>query len=197
MTGQELFYALSFVDERYIQEAETARLSKTPWVKIFSVAACLCILLTGIYAYSLTQFKGALEMAPAADAPAADVPAADAPAAAAPKEEELTVREEAMADSAAPATATGELHQIDRVRLQVEKVLEDGSFEAIVKADEPMEMDTRVTVVVDPSKVPGADGDAYGGAVLALEAGDTLETANAAYDPEQNILYVTHVMIVE
>lgn len=188
MTGQELFHALSYVDGRYIQEAETARLTKTPWVKIFSAAACLCILLTGIYAYSQTQHKDALEMAPAADAPAA----------AAPREEtELTHQEESVADSTAPATATGELHQVEQVRLQVEKVLEDGSFEAIVKADEPMEMDTRVTVIVDPSKVPGADGDAYGGAFLAVEAGDMLETANAAYDPEQNILYVSHVMIVE
>ena len=35
MTGQELFEALSFVDERYIAEAETARLGGSiPWKQI-------------------------------------------------------------------------------------------------------------------------------------------------------------------
>jgi len=51
MTGQELFHALSFVDERYIAEAETAQLgAKIPWVKVLSVAACLCILIVGAFA---------------------------------------------------------------------------------------------------------------------------------------------------
>ena len=51
MTGQELFHALSFVDERYIAEAETAQLgAQIPWVKVLSVAACLCILLAGAFA---------------------------------------------------------------------------------------------------------------------------------------------------
>ena len=76
-------------------------------------------------------------------------------------------------------------------------MLEGVGFEAIVMADEPMEVDTQVTVIVDPSKVPGADEDAYGGGFLAVEEGDLLETTNDAYDPEQNILYVSHVLIVE
>ena len=44
MTGQELFHALSFVDERYVAEAETNYLGlRIPWMKIISVAACLCM----------------------------------------------------------------------------------------------------------------------------------------------------------
>ena len=50
MTGQELFHALSFVDERYVAEAETNYLGiRIPWVKIISVAACLCILLSSYF----------------------------------------------------------------------------------------------------------------------------------------------------
>ena len=50
MTGQELFHALSFVDERYVQEADSAKLSAgIPWMKIVSVAACLCILFVGAF----------------------------------------------------------------------------------------------------------------------------------------------------
>ena len=49
MTGQELFAALSFVDGKYVQEAETAKLGRnTPWLKVLSVAACLCILLATV-----------------------------------------------------------------------------------------------------------------------------------------------------
>ena len=40
MTGAELFDALSFVDEKYVQEAENANLRRsTPLMKVLSVAA--------------------------------------------------------------------------------------------------------------------------------------------------------------
>ena len=72
MTGQELFHALSFVDERYIAEAETVNLgARIPWVKILSVAACLCILLTGYFA---VERFGMLEKAPEAAPEAAAEP---------------------------------------------------------------------------------------------------------------------------
>ena len=51
MTGQDLLYGFSFVDERFIAEAETAVLGrKVPWMKVLSVAACLCILIVGAFA---------------------------------------------------------------------------------------------------------------------------------------------------
>ncbi len=79
-------------------------------------------------------------------------------------------------------------------RLQVVNVLEDGSFEAIAEATEDMQVDTPVTVVVDPSKVPGAEdivADAIG-----VVVGAEFEIYNGVYDPEQNILYVSRVLIV-
>ena len=91
MTGQELFYALSFVDERYIEEADKGRVSSgMPWKKVLSVAACLCILLAGAVAMRNLGFEKAPEaaappMAPMPEAEAAPAPEA-APEAAAPEE---------------------------------------------------------------------------------------------------------------
>ena len=197
MTGQELFHALSFVDERFIAEAETASFRKIPWMKVFSVAACLCILLTGLYAYRLLQPKGSMEAECAAPAAPAEAPA------------ETTTMEDAEgtplmpeqsfteAASAEERPVTDELQHVEFARLRVVEIVEGVGFEAVVLADEPMEVDTQVRVVIDPSKVPGADKDAYGGGALAVEEGDILETTDAAYNPELNVLYVSHVLIVE
>ena len=43
MNGKDLFEAMSHVDERYIDEAESKMIPKTiPWLKLASMAACLC-----------------------------------------------------------------------------------------------------------------------------------------------------------
>ena len=52
MTGKDLFEGMSWVDERFIDEAEHAAFSKPsvmPWIKIASMAACLCLILFGIH----------------------------------------------------------------------------------------------------------------------------------------------------
>lgn len=66
MSGEDMVRALGFIDEKYIAEAESTKLSaKRVWLKVGSVAACLCLLLTGIY--SLRQegipTEGANDMA--------------------------------------------------------------------------------------------------------------------------------------
>ena len=70
MTGLELLEGLSFVDERFIQEAENARLGRSiPWMKWLSVAACLCILVVGAFAFGQMlpqRAKDAFEAAPEA-----------------------------------------------------------------------------------------------------------------------------------
>ena len=195
MTGQELFHALSFVDERYIMEAERASFRKIPWMKVLSVAACLCIVLAGAFALQNMGMKSA---APEAAAPPAAMPEA-APEAAPPMPEEMFTESAAVPEPPLPfdaETASGELQHIPHARVRVVKVLEDGSFEAIVEADEPMEMDTQVTVVVDPSKVPGADPDAYTDLISVVE-GALIEIEDGAYDPEQNTLYIAKMMIVK
>lgn len=49
MTGKDLFEGLSFIDERFIDEAETAALVHAPWLRIASIAACLCLVLFSLW----------------------------------------------------------------------------------------------------------------------------------------------------
>ena len=197
MTGQELFYALSFVDEKYVAEAQNAYISSgIPWKKLLSVAACLCILIAGTF---VMKNVGTMEKAPAADAPAAaapmedaaatDMPAADAPAADAPLAEE-TEQEDAV--PAEPVTIPGELHHVAFDHLRILDVLEDGSFEVYVEkvADEPRPFDAGVTMtlVIDPDMIPATDRTdmEYSGDV---NVDMLVEIQNGAYDAGINTLY--------
>lgn len=204
MTGTDLLEALSFVDEKYIQEAESARLSaKIPWIKVLSVAACLCILITGALALERMTDKCAESEAAAPAIPESAAPLEE-PAAAAPKEEAGTplMPEEAFSESAAEPeaplpfdkeVASGELLQIPYAKLRVVTILEDGSFEAIAEATQEMEVDTQVTVVVDPSKVPGAEETIVD--TIGVAEGALIEIYDGAYDASQNILYVVELII--
>lgn len=52
MSGRELLEGMSYVDERFVDEAETQTIQKcviSPWMKLLPVAACLCILLVGAF----------------------------------------------------------------------------------------------------------------------------------------------------
>lgn len=187
MTGMELLEALSFVDEKFVAEAETAKLGRNvPWMKLLSVAACLCILLAGAFALENMGHKRAETEAAAPAAPMAAAPAATE---AAPKEE---ITEEAAPEAPLPVEeemASDELQHIPYAKLRVVKVLEDGSFEAIAEADETMEMDTQVRVIVDPSKVPGANREISNDLSVITEDA-VFEIYDGAYDAQNNLLYV-------
>ena len=52
MSGKELFEGMSYVDERFVDEAEHKTITKrvsARWVKVASMAACLCLVLFSIY----------------------------------------------------------------------------------------------------------------------------------------------------
>ena len=50
MNGKDLLEGMSFVDERFIAEAENGTISKgIPWAKIAAMAACLCLIVFGLY----------------------------------------------------------------------------------------------------------------------------------------------------
>ena len=50
MNGKDLFEAMSHVDERYVDEAESKMIPKTiPWIKVVSMAACLCLLVLTVH----------------------------------------------------------------------------------------------------------------------------------------------------
>lgn len=57
MSGKDLFDGMSYVDDRFVDEAETRMIPKraiSPWIKVASMAACLCLILFSIY--NLNQF---------------------------------------------------------------------------------------------------------------------------------------------
>lgn len=52
MSGKELFEGMSYVDERFVDEAEHKTITKrvsARWVKVASMAACLCLVLFSMY----------------------------------------------------------------------------------------------------------------------------------------------------
>ena len=193
MTGTELLDALSFVDEKYIQEAETAKQrTGTPWMKLLSVAACLGILVVGAYALQQTQFKRTTETASApAAAPAASIMTDCV------EEEKAAPKEEAAPEPPLPVeevVPSGELQHVPYAELRVVKVLEEGRFEAIAEATQDMEVAVQVTVVVDPSKVPGQRAEINHDFSRVVENAKVM-IENGAYDAENNILYVAELFL--
>lgn len=60
MNGKDLFEAMSFIDERFIDEAEYGTLPTSvhaPWLRIASIAACLCLVLFSLWCIHPTQIS--------------------------------------------------------------------------------------------------------------------------------------------
>ena len=189
MTGQELLYALSFVDEKYIQEAESAQLRKIPWMKVLSVAACLCILIVGAFALENMGHKGVTEEAAAPEAPAETLAAAP--------EEAPPMQDEMITESAAePVTIPGELHHVPFAHLRILEVREDGSFAVFVErvADEPGPFGAgeEMILVIDPEMIPAPDRTDrdYDG---TISVDMLVEIQDGVYDAGINTLYAEGV----
>ena len=197
MTGKELLEALSFVDERFIAEAETARLGvRIPWVKILSAAACLCILIAGVFALDNIGYKSAETEAAA---PPAAIP--EAAPEAAPEKAPALEEAEAEAEPIPPYPAedpipAGELHHIPYARLRVIHVEDDGSVTAIVEETDAdtnlFEEEMQVTVIVAATKVPGANAEVQND-LRILHTDAKIEITDGAYDAGLNVLYVARV----
>jgi len=196
MTGQELLAGLSFVEERFIQEAEMASLKRVIlWRQVLSVAACLCVLMAGAFAMGQFGQKSAEMEAAAPPAPEAAVEeAAPEEPAAAPKEES-TIMDHAEVESA--QTSAGELHHIASATLTVTEVTEAGILAVVAKTDADTELFTvglEVTVMVDPGKVPGGKDEK---GLSNYDFPEMFEPQicieNGAYDPAAGILYVEDI----
>lgn len=195
MTGLELLEALSFVDERYIAEADTVKLGRQiPWVKILSVAACLCILIAGAFALENIGYMGAKEEAAAPAAPQAAPEAAPAATEAAMEEAApLMPSDGTVEESAAekPVT-TDELHNIPFATLRIVSVADDHWIAVVEELpDEPVELEVgmELKVVIDANKVPREDGEMHGG-ILLPEEGLLAKIEDGAFDAGANTLYI-------
>lgn len=49
MSGKDLFKAMSFIDERFVDEAERRRHIHAPWTRIAALAACLCLVMLSLW----------------------------------------------------------------------------------------------------------------------------------------------------
>ena len=52
MSGKDLFEGMSYVDERFVDEAENKSYPKrtvSPWIKVASMAACLCLIIVSLF----------------------------------------------------------------------------------------------------------------------------------------------------
>ena len=49
MNGKDLFEGMSYVDERYIEEAESRAYPRTYWFNAAALAACLCLILFSLH----------------------------------------------------------------------------------------------------------------------------------------------------
>lgn len=184
MTGLELLEGLSFVDARYIAEADTAKLGRNvPWMKVLSVAACLCILIVGAFALENFGHKGTMEEAAAPAAPAATQAAAPL----APAEGEIP-------ESAEEPSLTDELQEVSYAKLQVTRLGEDGWFEAVVEEADTdlLAAGDQICLVVDPGMVPGA-GSEITNELSWIAEGAVLMIQNGAYDAGNGVLYVAEV----
>ena len=192
MTGLELLEGLSFVDERFIAEADRVSIArKTPWMKVLSVAACLCILIMGALAL---ENMGVKEEAAAPAAPAAVTESAMEEAA--PREESTTEEATEAGDTA----ADGELEHIPYAVVRIICSMDDGSFEAMVEeiTQDPtaLAVGMELTLVIDPNMVPDAEPveETY---VETILEDMMVQIQNGAYDAGSNTLYAAGVSLPE
>lgn len=77
MNGRHILEALSFIEEAFVEEAERETIPRRSipiWTRTVAAAACLCIMLSGIYVLRRDRY-GSTEVTPAApEAPAAQAP---------------------------------------------------------------------------------------------------------------------------
>lgn len=199
MTGLELLEGLSFVDERFIAEADVASFKRNvPWMKLLSLAACLCILIVGAFALENISHKGETESmkeeAAAPAAPAETMAQAPAEAESAYEEAAPLVPADGITEETAPEkpVTTDELHHIPCATLRIVSVADDHWIAVVEELPaEPVDLEIgmQVKVVIDANAVPGEDREMYGG-ILLPEEGLLAKIEDGAYDAGANTLYI-------
>ena len=181
MSGKELFEGMSYVDERFVDEAEHKTIAKhvtARWIKITSMAACLCLVLFSMYKlipywdWSVTeQAAGAAEARPEGAV-----------------ESEMGMEEQESAEIAdeAPASRAPEM----MVRIQeltqigfIGTVQNNGGFMVF-------EDGTQITVTVDRETDPEFKPEDY-------EIGDLIHVLYTFWDEDEQTIVASILGIVE
>ena len=152
MSGKELFEGMSFVDERYVDEAEQKTIAKrvtSPWIKIVSMAACLCLVFFSMYKLIPYWDWSVTEQAAGE--------AAARPESAVEPEMGMEEQESASIADEAPASRAPEM------MVRIQEVTETGFIGTVENMSGFMvfEDGTQITVTVDLETDPDFDPNAY------------------------------------
>ena len=152
MSGKDLFEGMSYVDERFVDEAENKTIPKrivSPWIQVASMAACLCLILFSLYNLQPYLNRGATE--------GAGQEAADA----VPEGGIENEMEQDSQESEIQIPAEGAVGEIPSVILRVDKMTELGFIGTVAELVDTdiFEIGMELNVVVaDGTRHETADG---------------------------------------
>lgn len=153
MSGKDLFEGMSYVDERFVDEAENKTLPKrivSPWIKVASMAACLCLIIFSLYNLQPYLNRGAAE--------GAGQEAADAVPEGAIENE----MEQDSQESEVQTPAEGAVGEVPSVILRVDEMTELGFIGTVTELVDTdiFEIGMELNVVVaDGTRHETADGN--------------------------------------
>lgn len=181
MSGKKLFEGMSYVDERFVDEAEHKTIAKhvtARWIKVASMAACLCLVLFSMYKlvpywhWSVTEQTAG--------------EAAARPESAVEPEMGMEEQESASAADEAPATRAPEM----MVRIQaitetgfIGTVQYNGGFTVF---EDGTEIKVTVDLETDPEFKPGD-----------YEIGDLIHVMYTSWDEDEQTIVASILGIVE
>ena len=182
MSGKELFEGMSFVDERFADEAEHKTIAKNVtarWIKVASMAACLCLILFSTYKLIPYWDWNATEQAAGEAAEAIPEGAI---------EQEMGMEEKESAEIAHEAPASRAPEMMVRIQELTETgfigtVLNNGGFMVF-------EDGTQITVTVDPETDPDFTPEKY-------KTGDLVYVMYTSWDEDELTIVASILGIVD
>lgn len=182
MSGKELFEGMSYVDERYVDEAEQKTIAKrvmSPWIKMASMAACLCVILFSLYNLRQNWEFGGTEGATGEAEEAR-------PESAVESEMGMGEQESASIADEAPASRAPEM------MVRILEVTETGFIGNVenMSGFTVFEDGTQITVTVDLETDSDFDPEAY-------EPGDLILVMYTSWDENEKTIVASIMGIVE
>ena len=182
MSGKDLFEGMSYVDARFVDEAENKTLPKrivSPWIKVASMAACLCLILFSLY--NLQPYLRGKTEGIATEGAADAMP-------------EGAMQEQVDLESQISTPAEGPVVEVPSVILYVEDMTDHGfggTVAALVDTD-VLEIGMELNAVIaDGMRHEMADADyAVSGACKTDYSGSYVLVQFVAYDRETGTIIV-------
>lgn len=156
MSGKELFEGMSYVDERFVDEAENKTIPKrmiSPWLKVASMAACLCLICFSIYHLNQLQDRDVTDGA-AADSAAVQENPGEGLQSGLESELKQDSLESAMAAEDRPVSEDRPASRAPEMVLRVEKMTDTGFIGTVTEPASIgiFDVDAELTVVWDPAE---------------------------------------------